>query len=52
MFAKVVLLAATLSGVLTLLAACGSPSGTTYTPQELQFGVGCHRGPNVDTYCD
>jgi len=51
MFARMVMLAATLSGALAVLTACGSSSGATYTPQEIQFGVGCHHGPNVDTYC-
>jgi hypothetical protein len=48
-FAKTVILAATLSVGLALLAACGSVS-PTFTPEQLQYGVGCHQG-DAATYC-
>ena len=49
MFAKIAILAVTLSVGLTLLVGCGSVS-PTFTPEQLQYGVGCHQG-DAATYC-
>ena len=49
-FARTVMLAIILSVCLTpLLAACGSVS-PTFTPEQLQYGVGCHQRAAA-TYC-
>jgi hypothetical protein len=50
MLAKNLLLTVILNVALTLLAACGSASDT-FTPEQLQYGTGCHQGQDVEAYC-